>query len=478
MARQKIRKIIRRLGPNKPEDKHDRRHTSDISTQVKDEEKSGDTSEIFTSNLDDDKSGDASNDDKPISQVDDYENDGKTADPLITDVDSINEIEETEVIDEREVIDVTSTAKGHSISEKIVKHYYIPKKSKFWWLKLLCCLVIIALLLWILYCLYKGCCNNNYVNQSSHSTTIAGRTITPSTDNDVVDRNTIRKGINTSQETSSIVDQPIVNGQTQSNKGIAGDVNRTQKGVTKSNDQNTMTLDLPVTGEPAKPNKEIKFETFNTPEEVNFDFVPIKGGTISYRGIDWKGHEETLEDYEVMSSEVTFREYSYFTNIHNEHLPEYRNKSKHDVNMNVNSPYRNTCFDKDCPVVGISVEDIIAYIEWLNNKTGDSYKILSEAQWHHRNTKPDLETEVWYENNSNGRAHGVREKDKNRRGIYGLYGNASELCITNEGYGIKGGSWDSPERALFKSSKVDVKTKSNSMGFRLVKVNKTNKDKK
>ena len=61
-----------------------------------------------------------------------------------------------------------------------------------------------------------------------------------------------------------------------------------------------------------------------------------------------------------------------------EQFEEFVNETKHPDNK-----WRNPGFNQSTnhPVVNVSREDAKAYTEWLSTKTGQNYRLLSEAEW-------------------------------------------------------------------------------------------------
>ena len=78
-------------------------------------------------------------------------------------------------------------------------------------------------------------------------------------------------------------------------------------------------------------------------------------------------HQVSIQSFAVGKNEVTVGQFEKFVN-----------KTKHPDNK-----WRNPGFNQSTnhPVVNVSWEDAKAYTEWLSTKTGQNYRLLSEAEW-------------------------------------------------------------------------------------------------
>jgi sulfatase modifying factor 1 len=92
------------------------------------------------------------------------------------------------------------------------------------------------------------------------------------------------------------------------------------------------------------------------------------------------------------------------------------------------------------PIVNVSWSDAVAYCNWLSNKTGQVYRLPTEAEWEYaakggsKKNKykfagfPSLNVSGWYSLNSDSHPHAVATKKPNELGLYDMCGNVSEWC--------------------------------------------------
>jgi formylglycine-generating enzyme required for sulfatase activity len=155
------------------------------------------------------------------------------------------------------------------------------------------------------------------------------------------------------------------------------------------------------------------------------------------------------------------------------------------------------------PVEGVSWNDVRAFIEKLNDRTGKSYRLPTEAEWEYAarsggkaekwagtSDEPDLGSYAEYEKNSGGGTCPVGKKKPNGLGLYDMSGNVWEWC--GDWYGekyyaesprdnptgpafrtyrvIRGGSWDDIPRGIRAAARNrgGLNDRDSTLGCRLV----------
>lgn len=94
------------------------------------------------------------------------------------------------------------------------------------------------------------------------------------------------------------------------------------------------------------------------------------------------------------------------------------------------------------PVDNVSWDDVQGFIKKLNEKTGMTYRLPTEAQWEYAcrgggknvrysgtNIKEELSFYAWYSDNSVNGTHAIGQKRPNELGIYDMTGNVWEWVM-------------------------------------------------
>jgi len=215
--------------------------------------------------------------------------------------------------------------------------------------------------------------------------------------------------------------------------------------------------------------------------------VVIRSGEFTMGGKnkdEQPAHKVTINSHFAMSvHEISFGEYDMFCQSKNTSCP--------------NQPWSG----KDYPVVNITHSDATTYTEWLSEKTGQSYRLPSEAEWEYAaraGTKSEypfgdeiLITNAVFSDKKKLSAplpKSDRTINKNKFRLYHMVGNVREWVADtwHDGYSgapvdgsayvdtganqylVRGGSYADPAEALRSGARQKLLSADNYTGFRVL----------
>ena len=174
-----------------------------------------------------------------------------------------------------------------------------------------------------------------------------------------------------------------------------------------------------------------KNKNFNI-DGIELKMVFVEGGTFTMGATSEQGddaykdeyptHEVTLSDYYIGETEVT--------------------QALWEAVMGSNPSYFR---GDNLPVENVSYDDVKEFITKLNQKTGKTFRLPTEAEWEYaaRGGKKskgykysgsnNINDVAWYKDNSDDKTHPVKTKQPNELGIYDMSGNVLEWCSDRHG---------------------------------------------
>jgi formylglycine-generating enzyme required for sulfatase activity len=214
---------------------------------------------------------------------------------------------------------------------------------------------------------------------------------------------------------------------------------------------------------------------------VSYSMVPIPGGQFSMGSTakpdEQPVHQVSVDPFWMQAHEVTWDEYRLF--MFAKQAGETTNKDETvDAVSRPTRPYVEMSFGMGIngfPAISMTQHAANKYAEWLSAKTGEFYRLPTEAEWEYAcragTTTPfyfgsdvaELKDYAWYSEDSGGKYHKVATKKPNAWGLYDMLGNVMEWTL--DAYGpykagaekdpwvketapyptsVRGGSWNDP----------------------------------
>jgi len=192
------------------------------------------------------------------------------------------------------------------------------------------------------------------------------------------------------------------------------------------------------------------------------EMILVEGGTFTMGDTEMEGdfdeqptHQVTLKAFSIAKTETTVAQWRTFCSATGRQMPEP--PSWGWINSN--------------PIVNVSWQDAVEYCDWLSDKTGELYRLPTEAEWEYAarggnkskgfkySGAQSIDVVGWFDANSNKQTQPVGVKRANELGIYDMSGNVWEWCkdwygpytaevqtnprgpASGSGRVVRGGSW-------------------------------------
>jgi formylglycine-generating enzyme required for sulfatase activity len=163
------------------------------------------------------------------------------------------------------------------------------------------------------------------------------------------------------------------------------------------------------------------------------------------RGLDEGQHEVTLDSFWIGVCEVTFDEFFLYQFRSSDSDVAATTGFTADAVARPSPPYYDFTYGRGkaggYPATTMTQQAALRYCQWLSDKTGDFYRLPTEAEWeyacragtvtawHWGNDPAKAGEYAWYYDNSSGSYQKVGSKRPNPWGLYDMHGNAMEYCL-------------------------------------------------
>jgi formylglycine-generating enzyme required for sulfatase activity len=188
--------------------------------------------------------------------------------------------------------------------------------------------------------------------------------------------------------------------------------------------------------------------------DVSYDMVPIPAGEFRMGSADRKDESPArimrVDAFWMNAHEVTWDEYRLF--MFANQAGESANKDAQvDAVSRPTRPYVEMSFGMGIngyPAISMTQHAANKYAEWLSAKTGEFYRLPTEAEWEYAcragssNDPANLADVAWFADNSGGKYQKVATKKPNAWGLYDMLGNVMEWTLDQYApYQTNGPAW-------------------------------------
>ena len=212
---------------------------------------------------------------------------------------------------------------------------------------------------------------------------------------------------------------------------------------------------------------------------IAYRMVPIPAGRFRMGSTEKPDeqpvHTVSVDAFWMQEHEVTWDEYRLFMFANQAGEVAHVDETL-DAVSRPTRPYAEMSFGMGIngfPAISMTQHAANKYAEWLSAKTGEFYRLPTEAEWEYAcragsaNAGGPLADHAWFTDNSNGKYQKVATRKANSWGLYDMLGNVMEWTldqyapyqagektnpwvVATEPYphAVRGGSWNDPAEAL------------------------------
>ena len=180
--------------------------------------------------------------------------------------------------------------------------------------------------------------------------------------------------------------------------------------------------------------------------DVSYDMVPIPAGEFrmgtpdsdpAHKKDEGPVHPVRVEAFWMNAHEVTWDEYRLFM-FANQAGESAVKDGQVDAVSRPTRPYVEMSFGMGIngyPAISMTQHAANKYAEWLSAKTGEFYRLPTEAEWEYacragsQTEPPNLSDYAWILDNSDGKYQKVATKKPNAWGLFDMLGNVMEWTL-------------------------------------------------
>ncbi len=220
---------------------------------------------------------------------------------------------------------------------------------------------------------------------------------------------------------------------------------------------------------------------------ISYEMAAIPGGEFSMGTAGRKDEEPVrrvrVQPFWMMAHEVTWDEYRLF--MFSKQAGEVLGADGAiDAISRPTRPYVEMSFGMGItsfPAISMTQHAANKYAEWLSAKTGEFYRLPTEAEWEYAckagtsGEPANLAEVAWFGDNANGKYQKVASKKANPFGLFDMLGNVMEWTLDQYGpypaaagvvdspwvqatkpypHAVRGGSWNDPPEGCRCSARV------------------------